>query len=111
MNMVSDELLSAMVDAIVKEVDPQQIILFGSRARGEASPRSDVDLLIVEKEPFGPARSRWKESSRVWDLVARFRIPVDILIYSRDEVERWRSSRSHVIGRAAREGRSLYERR
>jgi hypothetical protein len=51
--MIIDEpLLQDIVDAIVQEVDPETIILFGSRARGDALPDSDVDLLIVEKEPF-----------------------------------------------------------
>jgi hypothetical protein len=34
----------------------------------------------------------------------------EILVYSSDEVERWRESRNHVVGRALREGRVLYER-
>ena len=110
MTAVTDEVLADLVRAIVAELDPEQIILFGSRARGDAGPTSDADLLIVEKEPLGPSRSRWTESARVWALAARFRASVDILLYSRDEIERWRDSRNHVIGRATREGRLLYER-
>jgi predicted nucleotidyltransferase len=110
MRTVTDEMLADLVRAIVTELDPEQVILFGSRARGDAGPASDADLLIVEREPFGPSRSRGRESVRVWALAARFRAPVDILLYSRDEIERWRGSRNHVIGRAIREGRSLYER-
>ena len=41
---VTDALLDQMVQAIVAEVDPEQVILFGSRARGDAREDSDVDL-------------------------------------------------------------------
>jgi len=42
-------LLHQMVEAIVREVAPETIILYGSRARGDAQPDSDVDLLVVER--------------------------------------------------------------
>ena len=45
---VTDALLDQMVQAIVAEVDPEQVILFGSRARGDAREDSDVDLVVVE---------------------------------------------------------------
>jgi uncharacterized protein len=110
MRQVTNENLARVVDAIVQEVDPEQIILFGSRARGESTADSDIDLLIVESEPFGVGRNRWQETARLWNLVAQFRMPIDILLYTHDEVEQWRDSRGHVIARAAREGRPLYER-
>ena len=47
-------LLRQMVETIVREAAPEVIILFGSRARGDARPDSDVDLLVVETEPFSP---------------------------------------------------------
>ena len=106
---VTEEVLKQMVQEIVRAVDPEEIWLFGSRARGEAGPDSDVDLLIVEREPFGPGRSRWQEVSRLYDVAADLRVPMDILVFSRDEVERRRQWRNHVIARAMREGRLLYE--
>jgi len=62
---VTDEVLADMVQAIVREVDPERIYLFGSRARGDAREDSDIDLLIVESEPFGPGRSRFEELNRI----------------------------------------------
>jgi len=52
------ELLRRMVDIIVRDADPEAIIMFGSRTRGDARPDSDVDLLVIEREPFGPGRRR-----------------------------------------------------
>ena len=99
-----------MVGAIVAEVDPEQVILFGSRARGDAREDSDVDLIVVEAEPFGPERSRHTEMVRLYHALAGFRVGIDVLVYSQDDVEYWRDSLNHVLARALREGRTLYRR-
>ena len=110
MTRVDDTLLARMVQVIVDEVDPEQVILFGSRARGDASAGSDVDLIIVESTPFDEGRNRHVEESRLWRALASFHVPKDILVYSRDEVDYWRDSLNHVLARALREGKVLYER-
>ena len=107
---IDDALLERMVQAIVDEVDPEQVILFGSRARGGAAAGSDVDLIVVESAPFGEGRDRDAEETRLWRALASFHMPKDLLVYSRDEVEYWRDSLNHVLARALREGRVLYER-
>ena len=111
MTQVDNALLERMVHAIVDEVDPEQVILFGSQARGDAGIHSDVDLIVVEAEPFGPGRDRRAEAVRLWRALAGFRVSKDILVYSRSEVEYWRDSLNHVLARALREGKVLYERR
>lgn len=105
-----DQLLPKMVETIVTEVDPEQVILFGSHARGDASEDSDVDLIVVETEPFDKDRDRGAEAVRLWRALTGFAVSKDILVYSRDEVEYWRDSLNHVLARALREGRVLYER-
>ena len=107
---VSDALLDRMIRTIVDEVAPEQVILFGSRARGDARPDSDIDLLVVESEPFGPSRSRNAEEMRIGRALPETPVARDILVYSRDELERWRGSLNHVAARALREGRVLYAR-
>ena len=107
---VTDALLSDMVRAIVAEVDPEQVILFGSRARGDAREDSDVDLLVIESTPFGNGRSRRREAARLYQALSEFDISADVLVYSRDEVEHWRDSLNNIVARALREGRVLYER-
>ena len=110
MTRVDDALLDQMVQVIIDEVDPEQVILFGSRARGDARTGSDVDLVVVEAAPFGPDRNRRAEAARLWRALARFRVPKDILVFSRTEVDYWRDSLNHVLARALREGKVLYER-
>lgn len=108
---VTDALLDQMVRAIVDAADPEQVILFGSRARGDAREDSDVDLIVIEAEPFGPDRSRLAEERRLYRALAGLRVSKDILVYSLDEVEYWRDSLNYVLARALREGKVLYERR
>ncbi|NEQ31823.1 MAG: nucleotidyltransferase domain-containing protein [Leptolyngbya sp. SIO4C5] len=107
---VTDDLIQRMAAAVVQAVEPEQVILFGSQARGEAGSHSDVDLLIIQSEPFGPGHSRIMEMTKVWRALAKFGVPTDIVLYSRDEVDIWRGSRNHVTTRALEEGRVLYER-
>ena len=67
---VDEALLQRMTAALVEAADPEQVILFGSRARGDAGPESDVDLIVVEAEPFGPERDRFAWRKR--GCAARF---------------------------------------
>ena len=107
---VDDALLRRMATVIVDEVDPDQVILFGSRARGDARANSDVDLVVVDAEPFGPDPDPRTEAVRLYRALAGFPVTADILVYSRDDVEYWRASINYVLARALREGRVLYER-
>lgn len=111
MTQVTSDILDRMVRAIVDEVDPEQVILFGSRGRGDHRDDSDVDLIVVEAEPFGPERSRREEMVRLYHTVAKFPVSTDLLVYSRGDVDYWRDSLNHVLARALREGTVLYERR
>ena len=104
------QLLQSMVDIIVREADPEKIILFGSRARGDARPDSDVDLLIVESEPFSVQRSRIKETARLAMALARVEVCKDLLLYSREEFDTRKHWLNHVVGRVFREGKVLHER-
>ena len=106
---VSEKLIDRMTQRIVQEVSPDRVVLFGSWARGEVREWSDVDLLVVEREPFGPNRSRRQEATRIWRCLSEFRVPTDILVYSVGEVAQWKDSDYHVIAQALREGRVLYE--
>jgi predicted nucleotidyltransferase len=102
------EVLRRMIDILVREADPEAIILFGSRARGDARPDSDVDLLIIEREPFGPGRSRIQEAARLYHALRHLPASKDLLVYSRDEFQRWKEALNHVVANATREGRVLY---
>ena len=107
---VSEQLIEEMVRTIVDEVGPRRVYLFGSYARGCQTTDSDIDLLIVEDQGFGRDRNRWSELKRVRKALRSYRIPKDILIYSQDEFAAWEKSVNHIVSRAVREGKLLYER-
>ncbi len=109
MNRISDDILQEMVKIIVEAIDPEQIILFGSQASGNPRPDSDIDILVVAK-PSDELGNRRKIMAHLWHILGRFAVPIDILLYSLDEVEQWRHSINHVIARAIREGVVLYGR-
>ena len=110
MIQVTDQLLDEIARVIVDEVSPEQVILFGSHATDTTGPDSDVDLLVIASAPFGQGRSRLKEFVRLKHALMPFAVPIDVILYSREEVEGWRDSLNHVVARALREGKVLYER-
>ncbi|MEA4883591.1 MAG: nucleotidyltransferase domain-containing protein [Clostridia bacterium] len=110
MTEATQQLIHEMACVVARESDPEAIILFGSHATGSAGPDSDVDILVVKSRPFGPDDDRRQEMIRLWRALARFPVPKDILVFSRQEVERWKDSRNHVIARALREGIVVYGR-
>ncbi len=104
--MVADEaILDEIVRRLVDKLQPGKIILFGSRARGNQRPDSDVDLLIIKPSSEPPHRRLRPAYQALWGI----RVPIDVLWYTPEEVADWSTISGHVITRAAREGRVLYE--
>lgn len=92
------------VERLVAAAHPKQIILFGSRARGDADARSDVDLLIVKEN----VTNRYEELVELDRSLAGLTIPVDILLVSEAEFEE-RAAQPGTVEHVARdEGRVLY---
>jgi predicted nucleotidyltransferase len=78
-----------------------EVILFGSYARGDADPRSDVDFMVVEPQV---ADGRM-ESVRLREGVRGMGVAMDIVVVSRERFDRWKTFASTVIAQAAREGK------
>ncbi len=94
--------------AVIHAVIPgSEVRLFGSRARGTAGPESDIDLLITAPDAWLEVRNRFEVLNQLWGLLARADVSLALLLYSRQECQQRRNWRSHVIGRALREGRLI----
>lgn len=105
--VVDEAILSEIVRRLVEAIDPDKIILFGSRARGDTHAQSDVDLLIV-KACAGPRYRRIGEAHQaLWGIG----VPTDILWYTPEEIDEWSEVKHHVATQATREGRVLYEKK
>jgi predicted nucleotidyltransferase len=100
------EWVPEVVDAIVRAFDPLEIVLFGSIARGEAGPDSDIDLLVV----LPRVEHRIEAAMAIRDAIAELPPPIDIVPTDPGEIELRRAVRSSVIHTALSEGRVVYER-
>lgn len=102
-----DRAIREMVRRIVRGFQPDRIILFGSHARGEAGPDSDVDLLVV----MPVEGSRREMAVRIGVALHDIRVPKDIIVTRPEEYE-WRKEIAGTIERPATlEGKVLYVRR
>jgi predicted nucleotidyltransferase len=107
---LSNDQLSILADRIVDLVQPRQVILFGSQARGTAGEDSDIDLLIVGERPSAGSWSRRREISRIRRALPLVGRPIVILLFTPVEIDKWRHTTNHVVSEALREGKVLYER-
>ncbi len=101
-----EQLLREVVARIRRTVDPDRVVLFGSHARGDAGPESDLDILVVAPS----ALPRWKRTVPLYRALAGLGVPKDVVWWTPEEITEWRGVRSHFINTALREGRVLYER-
>jgi predicted nucleotidyltransferase len=80
-----------------------RVILFGSHARGDAQPDSDVDLLVIEPR----VADRFAEIVRLQRVLAPLRLPADVVVLSAQHVEDWGDVENTMLHDALREGRVL----
>jgi predicted nucleotidyltransferase len=92
------------LQALIEAAHPERIILFGSHARGDAREDSDLDFLVIEAQ----VEDRAKEMVRLRRALRPLRIPVDVLVYSTEDVARWGDQPGSALYWALREGRVVY---
>jgi predicted nucleotidyltransferase len=106
MMQMPEDLVQTMVQRIVERFRPLGIILFGSRARGEAGPWSDVDLLVVLPEVADKRRVTVEILRALGDLP----VSKDVVVTTPEEVLQRGNLVGSVLRSALREGKVLYER-
>jgi len=107
MNEINDK-IKQITEIIINDYKPDKVILFGSRARGDVRPDSDVDILVVsDKEKNMP---RYKRGLQVRVKLSNILIPKDILFYTHEDFSRWRNVKQSFVSTVIREGLVLYER-
>jgi predicted nucleotidyltransferase len=104
--LVQTACLSEAIERIRRQFDPLRIILFGSWARGQARPDSDLDLLVVLPHVEN------KRRAAVEILRALNGLPVskDVIVTTPEEIAARGNTIGHVLRPALREGKVVYER-
>jgi uncharacterized protein len=104
MNTIDNKLIEHVTETIVQKFHPRRVVLFGSYARGDAGPDSDLDIMIeMESElpPFQRAVAVSRAfSSRDWAM--------DILVYTPEEIRRLRQQFGSFVNIIEAEGKPLY---
>ena len=103
-NRVAQNVLDEIIRRVVKVARPERIILFGSAARGEIGPNSDVDLLVVKKGRFDRSRL----VGNIYRNLHGVGQAVDVVVVTPAELERYRHTHCLVVKPALREGRQVY---
>ena len=105
--IVDDNLLRVIVDRLVKAIDPDRIVLFGSRARGDGRGDLDLDLLVIKDSDARPHR----RVIPAYRALTGIGVPKDIPWRTPSEIRDWAGVENYIATRALREGRVLYEKR
>jgi predicted nucleotidyltransferase len=100
--------LETLIDIITETAAPEQIILFGSRARCAPDPESDYDLLVVVSD----VQNERQVSRRIYRALLEHGIAVaaDIVVVDRETLERHRDTPGMIYRKALTEGEIAYDR-
>jgi uncharacterized protein len=101
---VDQEVLAEIVQRVVGAAQPDRIILFGSAARGEMGPNSDIDLLVIKSGKF----NRDRVSRDIYRNLSGAGAAVDVVVATAEDVEQYGDSPYLVYYPALREGKVVY---
>ena len=101
--MTSERLIAEAGRRLAEAAPDAKVILFGSHARGNARPGSDLDLLVVEPE----LRSRADEFVRLREALGAMGVPIDLIVVSDEHVQRWGPVQGTLMHEVLRDGRVI----
>lgn len=104
MTPIFEETIENLVVQIVRAAHPLRIILFGSAARGDMGPNSDIDLLVVM--PEGTHRRR--TAQKLYREIRGFKIPFDVIVATPGDLSRYGNSPGLIYREILREGKDIY---
>jgi len=99
----SDVIEAAGQRLAVAARQPARVLLFGSHARGDAGPHSDLDFLVIERD----VPNRHVEMARLARELRSFGVPVDVLVVSEAYAADWGGVEGTVVHAALTEGREF----
>lgn len=97
--------LARVLDILVHTFEPEIAYVFGSQARGDTTADSDVDLMLVVTSSDEPS---YRMAQAAYRAISPRSLPIDILIWTREEFDRRRPNPATLPGTIVREGKVLY---
>ena len=97
--------VQATIEIIVREFNPEKIIIFGSVAKGTADEHSDLNILVV----LDTDESHYRRPSRIYKAVSRVRIPKDIFVLTPEEFQRGKEKRLSFMHEIVRTGKVVHQ--
>lgn len=105
METTRDTALDVVLERLIAAYQPERVFLFGSRARDDAGPDSDYDLLIIVPDDAPPERRRSRLAyERLWGTGTA----ADVLVWTREYFESRVHLNASLAATVIREGRLLY---
>jgi len=102
---ITPELIQEITRRIRDSLPAEKIILFGSYARGNPGPDSDLDLFIVVPDSDQPG---YRRARGVYRSLRGVGVPVDVIVQTREEVRRGRQVPTSLVSRVFAEGKVLH---
>ena len=100
---VDQKKLKEIIRRIVDVAKPEKIIMFGSAARGEMGPDSDLDLLVIKS-----CKNRRLVARAIRRKLIGIGIPKDIIVATPEDIERYKDSIGLIYHPALTEGKVIY---
>ena len=103
--MITTQEIERIKQLLIEVEKPQKIILFGSYAYGIPNEDSDIDVLVISqyKEP------RRKRGLNARQALAKLLLPIDIVFYTQEEVEKMKEASLAFITSIIQKGKVIYE--
>lgn len=102
--MIELQDIEDMARRIGRAANAHRVILFGSYARGTPTDDSDVDFMIIAESDL----PRFKRSRKLYNMIKPYPFPMDLLVYTPDEIERGKKSAVSFVSQVLREGKIVY---
>lgn len=102
---IDDPALAEIVHRLVATFHPERIYLFGSRARGDAGPDSDYDLMVIVPDSAPPER---RDSRRAYEVLWGLWSAADVLVWTKNAFESRLHLKASLPSIILDEGRLLY---
>jgi predicted nucleotidyltransferase len=107
MNPITNEIIEEVTRRIAEELNPEEIILFGSYAWGTPHKYSDIDLCVIVPDGI-PEFNRIEWGVRALNAINDLMVDVDVMVKTRSDVETFKTVRASLTRKIVEEGRQLY---